>query len=145
MAVHGWLQRARGHFGISAPRVAVRTQMPWWGAAGAAALTAIALAGLWWWGYDVRDVAAGFNRHAIETRVTALEAALAASRSEVTALRARSSALESELAIERGAHDALARQANDLSAENGALKERTALLEQLGGGAPRPPHVATRR
>ena len=132
MAVHGWLRRARGHFGISAPRVAVRTQMPWWGAAGAAALTAIALAGLWWWGDDVRDVAAGFNR-------------LAASRSEVTALRARSSALESELAIERGAHDALARQANDLSAENGALKERTALLEQLGGGAPRPPHVATRR
>lgn len=145
MAVHGWLRRARGHFGISAPRVAVRTQMPWWGPAGAVALTAIALAGLWWWGYDVRDDAAGFNRHAIETRVTALETVLAASRREVAALRARNSALESELAIARGAHDALARQANDLAAENGALKERAAFLEQLGGGVPIPPHVATRR
>ena len=145
MAVHGWLRRARGHFGISAQRVAVRTQMPWWGPAGAVALTAIALAGLWWWGYDVRDDAARFNRRAIETRVTTLETALAASRREVTALRARSSALESELAIARGAHDALARQANDLSAENGALKERAAFLEQLGGGATRPPQVATRR
>jgi hypothetical protein len=145
MAVHGWLRRARGHFGISAPRVAVRTQMPWWGAAGVAALAAIVLAALWWWTYDARDVAAGFNRHAIDTRVTALETALAASVREVTALRARSSALESELAIARGAHDALARQANDLSAENGALKERAAFLEQLGGGAPRPPQVATRR
>ncbi len=117
--------------------------MPWWGAAGAVALTAIALAGLWWWGYEVRDE--GFNRHAIETRVTALETILAASRREVAALRARNSALESELAIARGAHDALARQANDLAAENGALKERAAFLEQLGGGVPIPPHVATRR
>jgi len=144
MAVHGWLRRARGHFGISAPRVAVRTQMPWWGAAGAVALTATVLAALWWWAYDARDVAAGFDRHVIETRVTALETALAASLREVTALRARSSALESELAIARGAHDALARQANDLAAENGALKERAAFLEQLDGGT-RPPQVAARR
>ena len=63
----------------------------------------------------------------------------------VAVFRARSSALESELAIARGAQDALAQQANDLSAENGALKERAAFLEQLGDGAPRPPHVATRR
>ena len=145
MAVHTWLRRARGHFGISAPHVTVRTQLPWWGAAGAVALAAAVVAGLWWWGYDARDVAAGFNRHTIETRVTALEAALAASRSEVAALRARSSALESELAIARGAHDALVRQTSDLSAENGALKERAAFLEQLGGGVPQPPHVATRR
>jgi len=123
----------------------VRSRLPWpWRAVVVASLFLL-VAGMWWWGYDVREDAAGFNRHAIETRVTALETILAASRREVAALRARNSALESELAIARGAHDALARQANDLAAENGALKERAAFLEQLGGGVPIPPHVATRR
>jgi len=110
--------------------MAVRTQLPWWSAATAATLIAAVTAGLWW-GYGVRDPGGGFDRRAIETRMAALEADSAARQLEVTALRSRNSELESEIAMARGAHDALARQASDLSAENAQLKERVAFLQQL--------------
>jgi hypothetical protein len=140
-----WLRRARGRFGISAPRVAVRTQMPWWGATLAVVLMASIVAGVWFLGYDVRDVAGGFDRRAIEARVAALEADAAARQRDVAALRMRNSALESELAIARGEQGALARQASDLAAENGEIKERAAFLEQLVAGAGGPPHTTARR
>jgi hypothetical protein len=136
-----WLRRARNHFGLSAPHVAVRARIPWRSAIGAAALTAIVLLAVWWPRYADRNVATDSNRHMIETDATAL----AASRREVAALRARISALESELAITRGAHDALARQATDLSDANAALRERTAFLEQLGSAGLKPAQVVTRR
>jgi hypothetical protein len=140
-----WLRRARGHFGISAPRVAVRARMPWWGATLSAALTVSIVAAVWFWGYDVRDVVGGFDRRAFEARVAALEADIAARQRDVAALRARTSALESELAIARGEQGALARQASDLAAENGEIKERAAFLEQLVAGAGGPPHASARR
>jgi cell division protein FtsB len=140
-----WLRRARDQFGISAPRVAVRAEMPWWGATLAAALTAGIVAAVWFWGYDVRDVIGGFDRRTVEARVVTLEADVAARQRDVAALRARNSVLESELAIARGEQAALARQASDLATENGEIKDRAAFLEALVAGAGGPPHASARR
>jgi cell division protein FtsB len=131
VAFSGWWRRARRQFGISAPRMAVRTRLPWWGRSGAVVLTVAFVAGLAWWGYDFGLLFSGANRREIQARVATLEAENADQRSEAAALRARNSQLESELAMARGAKDAVARQAADLSTENAALKEQAAFLQEL--------------
>jgi hypothetical protein len=67
-------RRLRRHFGISAPRMAVRTHLPWpWRAAIALALVTT-VAGMWWWGFDFAQVFGGFHRKELEGKLTALEA-----------------------------------------------------------------------
>ncbi len=86
------LRRFRSRFGISAPRVAVRTHIPWYlrALATIAILSiSIALAG---WVYDAGRKIAGFDRRETEQ--------------EITALRSRVEELEQEAAVEvHGARD----------------------------------------
>jgi len=121
----------RRHFGIAAPRMAVRTHLPWWGR-GAIMLTLLAIiAGMWWWGFDFGQIFGGFNRKEVEARLTSLEADAAKYRDEATELRARNATLDSELAMTRGRQEALSRQATDLTGENAQLKEELAFLQKL--------------
>jgi len=84
-------RRVRQHFGISAPRMAVRTHLPWWGR-GAVVLSLLAIiAGMWWWGFDFGQILGGFHRKEIETRLASLEADATKYRNEAAELRARSS------------------------------------------------------
>ena len=67
-------RRVRHHFSISAPRMAVRTHLPWpWRAALGLAIVAI-IAGMWWWGFDFGQIFSGFNRKEIEAQLATLEA-----------------------------------------------------------------------
>ena len=121
----------RRQFGISAPRMAVRTHLPWWGR-GAIVVSLVAIiAGMWWWGFDFGQILGGFNRKEIETRLASLESDAAKYRAEAAELRARNATLESELAMTRGKQEALSRQATDLTGENGQLKEELAFLQKL--------------
>jgi hypothetical protein len=124
-------RRVRQRFGISAPRMAVRTHVPWWGR-GAIVVSLLAIiAGMWWWGFDFGQILGGFNRKEVETRLASLETDAARHRNEAVELRARNATLESELAMTRGKQDALTRQTTDLTGENAQLKEELAFLQKL--------------
>jgi hypothetical protein len=126
-----WWRRVRTHFGISAPRMAVRTRLPWWGRGAVVAVLLAVIGGMWWWGYDFGQIFGGFNRKEVEQRLSTLEADTAKLRSEASDLRARNTALESELAMTRGTQEALTRQAAELSGENAQLKDELAFLQKL--------------
>jgi hypothetical protein len=126
-----WWRRVRQHFGISAPRMAVRTYLPWWGRGVLLVMLLAIIGGMWWWGFDFGQILGGFNRKEIEARLVTLEADAAKLRAEAIALRASNSALESELGMTRGAQEALTRQARELSGENAQLKEELAFLQKV--------------
>jgi hypothetical protein len=127
----GWWRRVRQHFGISAPRMAVRTYVPWWGR-GAVVLALLAIiGGMWWWGFDFGQIFGGFNRKQVEARITTLESDAAKLRTETTELRARNTTLESELAMTKGAQEALSRQTTELFGENAQLREELVFLQKL--------------
>jgi hypothetical protein len=126
-----WWRRIRQHFGISAPRMAVRTRLPWWGRGALLAVLLAVIGGMWWWGFDFGQILGGFNRKEIEARLVTLESEAAKLRTEATDLRARNTALESELGMTRGAQEALTRQTSELSGENAQIKDELAFLQKL--------------
>jgi len=126
-----WWRRVRQQFGISAPRMAVRTSLPWWGR-GVLVLALLAIiGGMWWWGFDFGQIFGGFNRKEVESRLVTLQADVDRFRAEATDLRTRNTTLESELAMNKGAQEALSRQVTELSGENAQVKEELAFLQKL--------------
>ena len=131
MALSIWWRRARQHFSIDAPRMAVRSRLPWpWRAVVGACLLAV-VAGMWWWGYDFGQIFGVVNRKEIETRIAALEAENADLRKEAAQLRAKTMQQESELTMTSGAQAALSREALELSTENSQIKEELVFLQKL--------------
>lgn len=131
MPAQNWWRKVRQHFGISAPKMAVRTHLPWWSRGALLATLLVVIAGMWWWGFDFGQIFGGFNRKEIEQRLTTLEADVDKYRGEATELRARNSALESEQSMNRGTQEALTKQATELAGENAQLKEELAFLQKL--------------
>ena len=131
------LRRLRSRFGISAPRVTVRTHVPWyWQVLGVAITGAVALA-LAGWVYDAGRRIAGYDRSESAQEIGALRAKAAELEAEVEKLRATNNAGESSLQIERTAQQQLTDQVKTLEAENNRLKEENAVFERLaqGGGS----------
>lgn len=124
-------RKLRQTFGISAPRMAVRTHLSWRWKVPALALLLVLVAGMWWWGFDFGQIFGGFNRKEIAAKVAALESDNEKMRTETTALRARNSQLESEVAMTAGAQATLSKQALELMAENTQLKEELSFLQKL--------------
>lgn len=128
------LRRLRSRFGISAPRVTVRTHVPWyWQALGVAVTGAVALA-LAGWVYDAGRRIAGFDRSESAQEISTLRARVAELEAEVEKLRAANNAGESSLQIERTAQQQLTAQVTTLEAENNRLKEENAVFERLAQG-----------
>jgi hypothetical protein len=126
-----WWRRVRLHFGISAPRMAVRTHLSWpWRAGLVATLVAI-VAGMWWWGFDFGQSLGGTNRRETEARIASLETEAAQLRTETAQLRAKTARLESELAMREGVQTTLSKQAAELQNENSQLKEELVFLQKL--------------
>jgi FtsZ-binding cell division protein ZapB len=128
----------RQSFGISAPHIAVRTRLPWWGRSLILLALVALVAAVWWWAFDLRGLVGGPNRRDLEARVQSLEADVARYRSEAAELRGRNSQLESDLAMTRGAQEALSRQATDLAGENAQVKEELAFLQKLFADSNKP-------
>ncbi|MBK6631999.1 MAG: hypothetical protein IPG33_13830 [Betaproteobacteria bacterium] len=125
------LRRLRSRFGISAPRVAVRTHIPWyWRALATIAVLSIsfALAG---WVYDAGRKIAGFDRRETEQEMNLLRDRIAELEQETAKLGALANASESTVQIERTAQQQLVRQVKALEQENGRLKEDLAFFENL--------------
>lgn len=125
------LRRWRGRFGISAPRVAVRTHLPWYWRALAAVVVlglALALAG---WIYDAGRRFSGFDRGETQQELSDLRAKSSMLEQEVARLRSLADASESKLQIELTTQQQLTRQAKALEDENSRLKEDLSVFENL--------------
>lgn len=128
------LRRLHSRFGIAAPRVAVRTHVPWyWRAAGLGAALAIALA-LGGWIYDAGRRFAGFDRDASENEIATLRETVSRLEAETARLSVVANAGESNLQIEKTTRDQMARQVQMLEEENVRLKESLAVFENLASG-----------
>ena len=135
----------RQHFSIDAPRMAVRSHLPWPWKAGLVVALLLVIGGMWWWGFDFGQILGGFNRKEVEARITALEAEAAQLRTESAELRTRSSQLDSELAMTRSVHTTLTKQATELQNENSQLKEELVFLQQLFADANKQAGLAIQR
>jgi len=125
------LRRWRSRFGISAPRVAVRTHIPWHlRALAAVAVLSLSLASAGWI-YDTGRRFAGFDSKESQQELMALRDRVDELDKESAQLRAFVNAGESTLQIERTAQQQLARQVKTLEEENARLKEDMAFFENL--------------
>ena len=125
------LRRLRQRFGISAPKLAVRTHIPWyWRALAIIALLSVSLA-LGRWIYDAGRSIAGFDSSSSTHTIESLKVKRAALEADLAAAKAVASAAESNLRIEQAAQQQLARQVRQLEADNLALKQDLAFFEGL--------------
>lgn len=124
-------RKLRQTFGISAPRMAVRTHLSWrWKLPALLGLVALVV-GMWWWGFDFGQFLSGFNRGAIAEKQAQLESDLSQATTENAKLRTRVSELESDLNVTRGAQATLSKQSLELQNENTQIKEELAFLQKL--------------
>lgn len=127
----GRLWKLRQRFGIAAPRVSVRTHVPWylrW--IGIAVLFAFSAA-LAAWMYDAGRRFAGFDRSEVEQELAGVRGEFAAVREELERLRAATNAADSKLSIERTAQLKLAQQIRGLEQDNARLREELAIFESM--------------
>jgi len=127
------LRRLRSRFGISAPRVLVRTHLPWyWRALSVVVLSgaSLALAG---WIYDAGQRFAGFHQGASEHEIAGMRERMAQLQTDLEAARKVANASESRLRIESTAQERLTAQLRTLEEENTRLKSDLATFESLAG------------
>jgi hypothetical protein len=123
--------KLRRRFGIAAPKVSVRTHVPWylrW--LGLAVLLAFSAA-LAAWMYDAGRRYAGFDRSEVEQELSAARGELGKIREEFERLRAIANAADSKVSIERTAQQKLAQQARALEQDNARLREELAIFESM--------------
>ena len=129
MAKRFWKLRQR--FGIAAPKMSVRTHVPWylrW--LGIAVMLAFSAA-LALWMYDAGRRFAGFDRGEVEQELAAARSELGKMRDELERLRAIANAADSKVSIERTAQQKLAQQSRTLEQENARLREELAFFESM--------------
>lgn len=127
----GGFKRFRQRFGISAPRVAVRTHVPWyvrWLVLAVLLAFSVALAA---WMYDAGRRFAGFDRSEVQDELTGMRRELESTRGELAKLRAIANAADSKMSIERTAQVKLAQQIRSLEQDNARLREDVAIFESM--------------
>jgi Family of unknown function (DUF6776) len=125
------IRKIRKRFGISAPRMTVRTHVAWyWRWLGMLVLLSLSLA-LAAWMYDAGRRFAGFDRGELENQYENLRESMTRLEAEAARLRSIANASESRLKIEQTAQVQLAAQVKNLEEENNRLKEDLAFFENL--------------
>ena len=125
------LKRLRQRFGISAPKVAVRTHIAWhWRALAIIAILTISLVFAERI-YDAGRSIAGFDSRTSAQEIADLRVKLAELEAELGVVRGVASAADSNLKIERVAQQQMAQQVRTLESENAALKQDLAFFEGL--------------
>jgi len=125
------LWKLRQRFGITAPQVAVRPQMPWYMRWLGFALLAGLCAAAALWVFDAGLRFAGYDLRETSRERTELKRELDAARAELERLRVIANAADSKLSIERTAQKNLAQQVRAMEAENARLREETAIFESM--------------
>jgi hypothetical protein len=125
------IRKIRKRFGISAPKMTVRTHIAWyWRWLGMLVFLSLSLA-LAAWMYDTGRRFAGFDRGELESDYAKLRDSMSHLEAEAARLRAIADASESRLKIEQTAQVQLAAQVKNLEEENNRLKEDLAFFENL--------------
>lgn len=125
----------RRRFGISAPKLAVRTHWSWKVKGAIAGVAALVLVGLFYGGFDAGRIFAGFNVGKVEETQKRLEAEVRALRTENEQMKRENIELTNAAQMAVGAKDVLSKQIVTLQTENTQLKEETAFFEKLLGSA----------
>lgn len=119
------IKRFRQRFGITAPRVSVRTHFGWyWYVLGLAGLVLLVALGSWWLAQHDEAVQ-------IKNEVSRLRQQAAETEAELTRLRSLTGTEQSVVRMERSTQQQLMARLNVLEQENAALKEDLALFEKL--------------
>ncbi len=127
----GGLKKFRQRFGISAPKVAVRTHVPWylrWLLLAVLLAFSVALAA---WMYDAGRRFAGFDRGEVQDELVGMRQELDVARGELAGLRAIANAADAKMSIERTAQVKLAQQIRLLEQDNARLREDLAIFERM--------------
>lgn len=127
----GGFKKFRQRFGIAAPKVAVRTHVPWylrWLLLAVLLAFSVALAA---WMYDAGRRFAGFDRGEVQEELLGMRRELDSTRGELEKLRAMANAADSKLSIERTAQVKLAQQIRTLELDNARLREDLAIFESM--------------
>src|SRR6185436_6452932 len=127
----GRFSKLRQRFGIAAPRVAVRTLVPWYLRWLAIAVLLAFSAAMAAWMYDAGRRFAGFDRSEVEEELAVAQRQYASVSGELQRLRAASNAADSKLSIERTAQQQLAQQIRGLEQDNARLREELAIFESM--------------
>jgi hypothetical protein len=127
----GRLWKLRQRFGIAAPKVAVRTQVPWYLRWLVLAVLVAFSAAFATWIYDAGRRFAGFDRSEVEQELATTRSELSNLRSELDRLRGVANAADSKVSIERTAQQKLAQQIRGLEQDNARLKEELAIFESM--------------
>ena len=127
----GRLSKLRQRFGIAAPKMSVRTHVPWYVRWLGMAMVLAFSAALAFWMWDAGRRFAGFDRSEVEQELAAARGELAKLREELGRLRALANAADSKVAIERTAQQKLAQQIKGLEQENARVREELALFESM--------------
>ena len=123
--------KVRQRLGIAAPRVAVRSHVPWyWRWLGVALLLGLSAAAATWI-YDAGRRFAGFDQSEVADELATTKRDLAAAQEELEQLRAAANAAERRLSIERTAQQKLAQQIRTLEQDNARVKEELATFESM--------------
>lgn len=128
------LKQLRMHFGVSAPKLSVKTHVAWpWRALGIGCVLAL-VGWMVWTGFDAGRLLGGFYKTEADDRRAKLEELVTTLSEENRQLLSRLTRLESEAQMGKGAQDSLTRQALTLQTENTQLKEELSYLQQLVSG-----------
>ena len=125
------IKRFRRRFGISAPKLTVRTHVAWyWRWLGLSLVGAVTLA-MAAWVYDAGRRFAGFDSTEIKEEVSQLRGTVARLEAEAEKLRAVTNAADARVKIEQIAQQQMSVQLKQLELENTRLKEDLAFFEGL--------------
>ncbi|MEW6313087.1 MAG: DUF6776 family protein [Pseudomonadota bacterium] len=125
------LRRLKQRFGISAPKVTVRTHVPWYWRWLALSIMGAVVIGFAWAAYDIGGKLAGFDRGQARQEISRLAAENAGLGGDLAIARNDLVKYERQLEIERATHEDLTRQIRVLTDENAELKEDLAFFQTL--------------
>ena len=139
------IRQLRKQFGVSAPKLSVKTHVAWhWRALGIGFVLAL-VGWMVWTGFDAGRLLGGFYKSEADDRRLQLEGEVAALTAENRQIVSKMTRLESEAQMNKGAQDSLTRQALSLQTENTQLKEELSYLQQLVSGSGKEGSITIRR
>lgn len=125
------LRNLKRRFGIAAPRVAVRTHVPWyWRVLLTGVLLGLVMI-IAWGTFDFGRRLAGFHQGLSDRERERLESQVDSLKAENDALRRTLATAERQLQIEVATHESIAQQVQALTGENSTLKEDLAFFQSL--------------
>jgi hypothetical protein len=139
------IRQLRKQFGVSAPKLSVKTHVAWhWRALGIGFIVAV-VSWMVWTGFDAGRLLGGFYKSEADERRVQLENQVSVLTADNKQLTSKVTRLESEMQMGKGAQDSLTRQALELQTENTQLKEELSYLQQLVSGSSKEGAITIRR